>query len=155
MTKKDIETLFKAAEEGDLKKFKEILSTSPKSIITQLDDNNNSIIHIATQNNRGSIIAAFEKFIEKHPQIQFNINDMNKFGQTPLDIANLSEQNIQGASIAKALESLSRALSEPLYTSESLRVIRAMQIEDFIHSEMPIKKSAKSNSEKHHIERIF
>ena len=97
----------------------------------------------------------FEKFVIKHPEVQFNINYMNNYGQTPLDTANQHLQNTQGATVVKALESLSRALGEPLYTSESLRIIRNMQIEDFIHSEYDIKKFSKAAAKDKDIERIF
>lgn len=155
MVSKNIEALFKAAETGHHKQFEEIISKSHKSIITKLDPDNNNIIHIATQNNRGSIIASFENFIKENPAIEFNINDMNKFGQTPLDIAGQHQENTPGATIVKALESLSRALGEPLYTSESLMILRNMQIDDFIHSEYEIKKLSKSDAKTKDIEKIF
>lgn len=154
MSRKELEAFFETARIGDQKKFLEILSKSHKSIIQQSDVNGNNIIHIATENNQGLIIAAFEKFAQKHPEVQFNVNDMNNYGQTPLDIANQHLQNTPGATIVKALESLSRALDEPLYTSESLRVIRNMQIDDFIHSEYDMRKSSNVYLKSRDVEKI-
>jgi hypothetical protein len=155
MSKKNVENFFEASKEGNQKNFQEILANSHKSIIAETDPNGNNVIHIAAENNRGSIITAFEAFMKEHPAIQFNINDMNNFAQTPLDVANQYLSETQKTTIIKALESLSKALCEPLYTSESLRVLSNMQIEDFIHSEYDMKKSSKASLMKKDIEKIF
>lgn len=149
MVEKNIEKFFAIVAKGDVKGFEDILKKSHKSLILLKNKDGNNMIHLAAEHSNGNIIKAFEAFMKEHKEIKFNINDMNNFGQTPLDIANLQKDNV-----IKALENLSLALNEPLYTSESLRVLSSMQINDFVNSDFDIKENSNIASKKK-IERIF
>ena len=155
MVQKDIDCLLEASAEGRNKDFLEILSRSHKSILSKTDEDGNNVIHLAILNNHANIITSLASFLELHPDAKINLNSMNNIGESPLDMISSNAKNVQCNSCLIALENLSKVAKEPIYTSDSLRVLGAMQIEGFINSDFDIKKSNQVKSKKKDVEGIY